>query len=88
MTVLSAFQRRPFHSGARTLESARVVLAAVVRRLVDSPLDSSVLQAMGGATASGSVGTAARGKGLSATWRPVTGPDGVHRLEARWESDH
>ncbi|MGV9267523.1 hypothetical protein ACWDRR_22985 [Kitasatospora sp. NPDC003701] len=84
MAVLGAFQRLPFHSGARSRGSAGAALAAVVRRLADSPLDSSVLRAVGGATASGAVG-GGRG-GLSAAWRSVAGPDGVRRLEARWES--
>lgn len=88
MTVLSAFQRRPFHSGARTRGSAGATPAAILRRLADSPLDSSVLQAIGGAPASGALGAARRGSGMTASWQPVTGPDGVQRLEARWESDH
>ncbi|WP_051742716.1 hypothetical protein [Kitasatospora sp. MBT66] len=88
MTVLSVFQRRPLHSGTRARESAGATLAAVVRRLADSPLDSSVLQAVGGASASGPAGAARRGGGLSATWRTVAAPDGTRRLEARWESEH
>ncbi|MFB8240452.1 hypothetical protein ACFC58_28310 [Kitasatospora purpeofusca] len=88
MTVLSVFQRRPLHSGTRARESAGASLAAIVRRLADSPLDSTVLQAVGGASASGAVGAAHRGGGLSATWRPVVAPDGTRRLEARWQSDH
>ncbi|WP_380282194.1 hypothetical protein [Kitasatospora purpeofusca] len=88
MTVLSAFQRRPFPSGTHAGECAGSALAAIVRRLAASPLDSSVLQAVGGATASGAVAAARRGGGLSATWRPVVGPDGTRRLEARWDAEH
>ncbi|WP_159394370.1 hypothetical protein [Streptomyces sp. NRRL S-495] len=88
MTVLSVFQRRPLHPGTRAWESAGSTLAAIVRRLADSPLDSTVLQAVGGASASGSAGAARRGGGPSATWRPVVAPDGTRRLEARWDSDH
>ncbi|WP_405008132.1 hypothetical protein OHV13_32235 [Kitasatospora purpeofusca] len=88
MTVPSAFQRRPLHSGIHAWEFAGSALAAIVRRLADSPLDSTVLQAVGGASASGRVDAARRGGGLSATWRPVVAPDGTRRLEARWESDH
>ncbi|MFI9330240.1 hypothetical protein ACIGZJ_22175 [Kitasatospora sp. NPDC052868] len=87
MTVLSGFQRRPFHVGTRARESAGAALAAVLRRLADSPLDSSVLQAVGGASGSGAAGGARRSSGMSATWRSVTGPDGVGRLETHWEAD-
>ncbi|MFB8204160.1 hypothetical protein [Kitasatospora purpeofusca] len=86
MTVLSVFQRRPLHSGTRAWESAGSTLAAVLRRLAASPLDSTVLQAVGVASGSGPAGAARRGGGLSATWRPVVAPDGTRRLEARWES--
>ncbi|MCX4688567.1 hypothetical protein OG401_30445 [Kitasatospora purpeofusca] len=87
MAVLSGFQRRPFHVGTRARESVGVALAAVLRRLADSPLDSSVLQAVGGASGSGEGGGVRRSRGMSADWRTVTGPDGVGRLEARWEAD-
>ncbi|GAB7186968.1 hypothetical protein ATKI12_6799 [Kitasatospora sp. Ki12] len=56
----------------------RTALARVLDRLSASPLDSSVLGALG----------APRPARPHARWYPVTRPDGTTALEARWETDH
>ncbi|MFF7988817.1 hypothetical protein ACFZDG_03355 [Kitasatospora xanthocidica] len=57
--------------------SLRSALARVLDRLAASPLDSSVLGALG----------APRPARPRAHWHPVTRPDGTTALEASWEPD-
>lgn len=56
-------------------------LTAVVRRLAASPLDSTVLHAVGAPSAAPAGG---RTGGLRARWRTTAAPDGTTRLEATW----
>ncbi|MFJ3218006.1 hypothetical protein ACIPLC_19035 [Kitasatospora sp. NPDC086801] len=89
MTVLGAFHRRPPLPVAALAAPARgsvaATLSAIVRRLADSPLDSSVLQAVGAPTASGGTGAAHRAVRMRASWRTATAPDGSRHLEAHWD---
>lgn len=59
---------------------ALAALPAVGPRLAASPLDSTVLHAVGASTAP----TSGRTGGLRARWRTTTAPDGATRLEATW----
>ncbi|MDH6108543.1 hypothetical protein P3T36_007713 [Kitasatospora sp. MAP12-15] len=85
MTVLGAFHRRPPLAAAAVLEPVRSALSAVVQRLADSPLDSTVLQALGGTAASRTVRPAGRTVRMRASWRTVTAADGTRHLEAHWD---
>ncbi|MEV7931067.1 MULTISPECIES: hypothetical protein [unclassified Kitasatospora] len=89
MAVLGAFHRRQplpasWPASAPARGSVAATLSAIVRRLADSPLDNSVLQAVGAPTASRGAGAARRTVRMRASWRAVTTPDGTRRLEARW----
>ncbi|MER8105967.1 hypothetical protein [Kitasatospora sp. NPDC094016] len=88
MAVLGAFHRRHPLPAAALAAPARgpvaATLSAIVRRLADSPLDNSVLQAVGAPTASSGTGAARRTARMRASRRAVTAPDGARRLEARW----
>ncbi|MFE6054014.1 hypothetical protein ACFQ6N_24955 [Kitasatospora sp. NPDC056446] len=76
MSVIAAFHsvvpdvRRRGHG-------LRAVLSRALERLAASPLDNSVLGALG----------APRPPRLHARWRAVTGPDGRTALEATWHPD-
>ncbi|MFI9082090.1 hypothetical protein ACIGW8_37645 [Streptomyces sioyaensis] len=88
MAIFAAFHTHT-HTHTRThtrtrvtapaLNSARGFLAAVIRRLADSPLDSSTLQATAPRTF--------RPAPIRARWHSVTDDDGVSRLEAVWSPE-
>lgn len=80
MSVLAAFHSvvpdvRHHGHGLRT------AVARVLDRLAASPLDNTVLGAIGTPRA------AARPAGLRARWHPVARPDGTTALEADWHPD-
>ncbi|MFJ9455856.1 hypothetical protein ACIRST_12325 [Kitasatospora sp. NPDC101447] len=64
-----------------TALGALAALTAVRRRLAASPLDSTVLHAVG---APSTAPTSGRTGGLRARWQTTTAPDGTTRLEATW----
>ncbi|MGW2251011.1 hypothetical protein ACWCXH_12515 [Kitasatospora sp. NPDC001660] len=77
MSVIAAFHSVAPAAGRRG-RGLRAVLSAAIDRLAASPLDSTVLRAMGKEPAS------ARRAGMRAHWRSVTTADGGTRLEATW----
>ncbi|MFD0260386.1 hypothetical protein ACFVH7_19195 [Kitasatospora indigofera] len=88
MTVLSLFHTRTSVRSPRAHGPARLFLGGVLRQLADSPLDNTVLQALGTPSAAGGDGPRRPFVPLRARWRPVVGADGRRRLEARWASQH
>ncbi|WP_371519902.1 hypothetical protein [Kitasatospora sp. NBC_01300] len=83
MSIVAAFHPSLPSAGRGRLRAA---LAAVGRRLAESPLDSTVLHAITAqAPAAASADRPAR---LRASWRTVTAPDGTARLEASWHTWH
>ncbi|WP_371494909.1 hypothetical protein OG871_06530 [Kitasatospora sp. NBC_00374] len=90
MAVLGASRTHAPRTSPRAFGSALALLTAVLRRLADSPLDSSVLQAIGGpaGSAGGGEGVSRRTVRVRADWRTVTTADGTPRLEARWAPDN
>ncbi|MFE2411702.1 hypothetical protein ACFXDE_25455 [Kitasatospora sp. NPDC059408] len=79
MSVIAAFHSAVPAAGRRG-RGLRAALSAAVERLAASPLDSTVLQAMGKESAS------ARRAALRAQWHPVTTAEGTTRLEATWRT--
>lgn len=75
MSVNAAFHSAAPAAGRRG-RGLRAALRTAVERLAASPLDSTVLQAMGKEPAS------ARRAAPRAQWRPVTTADGTTRPEA------
>ncbi|MFF2545598.1 hypothetical protein ACFVUY_23905 [Kitasatospora sp. NPDC058063] len=63
----------------------RTAVARVLDRLAASPLDNTVLGAIGTPRPSGRPAT--RPGGLRARWRPAPRPDGTTALEATWHPD-
>ncbi|MFJ9691616.1 hypothetical protein [Kitasatospora sp. NPDC101183] len=82
MSIVAAFHSTALPSTDR--RPLRAALAALGRRLAESPLDSPVLKTVP-APAAPPVGRPAP---LRARWRPVTGADGRTRLEASWHAAH
>ncbi|MFC9741934.1 hypothetical protein ACFVKC_28955 [Streptomyces noursei] len=75
---------RPALRRGNTRRVVRDLLSAVLRRIADSPLDSTVVRTLPRpASATGATGRE-RPTGLHAHWHTVTGPDGRPRLEATW----
>ncbi|MFF2809686.1 hypothetical protein ACFVT2_21440 [Streptomyces sp. NPDC058000] len=86
MSVLTTFHV-PFigHHPARKLGAVRPVLARVLHRLADSPLDSTAIRVAPGPAAARVPTPAERGPARPhAHWHTVNGPDGRSRLEATW----
>ncbi|WP_037972576.1 hypothetical protein [Streptomyces sp. NRRL WC-3742] len=81
MSVFAAFHS---HAPAPALDHPghrlRAAFARIVERLTASPLDNSVLHAMGAPR------TTTRPAGLHAHWHPVRRPDGTTGLEADWHT--
>ncbi|MEU8579368.1 hypothetical protein [Streptomyces abikoensis] len=63
-------------------------LATVARRIADSPLDSTVLRTLPGATPAPRPAADERAVRPHAHWHAVTGPDGRRHLEAVWHLTH
>ncbi|MET8625913.1 hypothetical protein ABZW30_19535 [Kitasatospora sp. NPDC004669] len=82
MSTVAAFQPTLPSTGSGRLRAA---LAAVGRRLAQSPLDSPVLQAVTTPVAAEPTGRPTR---LRASWHCVPAPDGTTRLEASWRPGH
>ncbi|MFE5588138.1 hypothetical protein [Kitasatospora sp. NPDC056531] len=82
MSIVAAFQPALPSTDRGRLRAA---LAAVGRRLAQSPLDSPVLQAVAAPVAAESTGRPVRPR---AVWHAVTAPDGTTRLEASWHPGH
>ncbi|MEE1786202.1 hypothetical protein PUR71_25360 [Streptomyces sp. SP17BM10] len=77
MSVIAAFHSAVPAAGRRG-RGLRAAFRAAVERLAASPLDSTVLQAMGKEPAS------ARRAALRAQWHPAATVDGPTRLDATW----
>ncbi|MCX5208165.1 hypothetical protein OG689_02375 [Kitasatospora sp. NBC_00240] len=88
MTVPGTFHLRTPVRSTRAHGPSRVFLTALLRRLADSPLDNTVLQALGGPSPAGGDSPRRPPVPLQASWRPVVSADGRRRLEARWDSEH
>ncbi|MDH6574736.1 hypothetical protein [Kitasatospora sp. MAP5-34] len=86
MTVLGALRARAPMSSFPVRRFTRALLTAILRRLADCPLDSTVLQALGSPSATRSPATGCRTVQMHATWQTIIGPDGASRLEARWDA--
>ncbi|MDH6126530.1 hypothetical protein [Kitasatospora sp. GP82] len=87
MTVLGAFHTPAHIPTTRTRGSAHAVLVAIVRRLVDSPLDHTVMRTLGGPGAGQGRRPAHPTVRMHAGWRTVTTQDGTRRLGAHWDPD-
>ncbi|MEU2872019.1 hypothetical protein ABZ769_22865 [Streptomyces olivoreticuli] len=89
MSVLTAVHTRRASTRSRgTGRTFRAFLITAARRIADSPLDSTVLRTLPGATpAPGAAGTD-RPVRPHAHWHTVTGPDGRPHLEAFWHPAH
>ncbi|MFI9274516.1 hypothetical protein ACIGXM_27970 [Kitasatospora sp. NPDC052896] len=89
MSVFTAFHHpiaRP--ASAPQHRPLRDMLARVIERLADSPLDSPVIQAIAAQAPTPSGATVRRAGAPRAHWRTVPGPDGSPRLEAAWWSEN
>ncbi|MFE9574120.1 hypothetical protein ACFYMW_37300 [Streptomyces sp. NPDC006692] len=85
MSVLTAIHFPVHHATPRKRGAVRERLADVLRRLADSPLDSTVIRAAPGPGVARTPTARARsGSAPHAHWHPVTGPDGRRQLEATW----
>ncbi|MBD0690036.1 hypothetical protein [Streptomyces sp. CBMA123] len=82
MSIVAAFQPALPSSDPGRLRAA---LAAVGRRLATSPLDNTVLRAVG---TPATTLPSSRPTRLRASWHSVTGSDGAARLEASWHPGH
>ncbi|MFF2119965.1 hypothetical protein ACFVXH_21810 [Kitasatospora sp. NPDC058184] len=80
MSVLAAFHS-DVPDARRQGHGLRGACARVLDRLAASPLDSTVLGALGAPR------PAARPAGLRARWHPVPRPDGTTALESTWHPD-
>ncbi|MFD9689194.1 hypothetical protein ACFXPX_21220 [Kitasatospora sp. NPDC059146] len=86
MSIVAAFQPALPSTDRGRLRAA---LAAVGRRLAASPLDNTVLRAVGAPAPSPAPGLPNdRPTRMRASWHSVTGPDGTARLEASWHPGH
>ncbi|WP_327064775.1 hypothetical protein [Kitasatospora sp. NBC_01302] len=81
MSVSAAFHSVVPDIGRRG-HALRAAFSSVLDRLAASPLDSSVLQAVGAPRRTPVERTA-----LRAHWRAVTREDGTTRLEATWRRE-
>ncbi|MFD7164298.1 hypothetical protein [Streptomyces violascens] len=73
------------HATPRWHSAVRERLTNVLRRLADSPLDSTVIRAAPAPAAARTPTARARsGSAPHAHWRPVTSPHGRRHLEATW----
>ncbi|WP_406503045.1 hypothetical protein [Streptomyces sp. NBC_00212] len=72
------------HAPARKPGVMQARLAHILRRLADSPMDSTVLHALPAPAATRTPSARARHVGPHAHWHTVTGPDGRRHLEATW----
>ncbi|MFJ1706592.1 hypothetical protein [Kitasatospora sp. NPDC088346] len=90
MAVLGASHTHAPRTSTTARGSALALLTAVLRRLAASPLDSPVLQAIGGPVGGGGDGGGPTRPTvrMRAGWRTVTTADGTRRLEAHWRPDH
>ncbi|MEV5508626.1 hypothetical protein [Streptomyces orinoci] len=80
--------RREHRAATRRPGTLRGFAAKVVRRIADSPLDSTVLRAAS-APAPATWGVPdEQAERPHAHWRMVTGPDGRRHLEAAWHLAH
>ncbi|MFJ7277232.1 hypothetical protein [Kitasatospora sp. NPDC098663] len=85
MSIVAAFHPSLPSAGRGRLRAA---LAAVGRRLAESPLDSPVLHAVTAQAPAPAAASAERPVRLRASWRTVAAPDGTARLEASWHPWH
>ncbi|MFC8450090.1 hypothetical protein [Kitasatospora sp. NPDC057223] len=92
MTALNPFHiRTPIRTSIRCARAdgpAHLLLTGILRRLADSPLDNTVLWALGGPSSTRGDSPHRPAVPLQASWRPVVGADGRQRLEARWRPEH
>lgn len=88
MTVPGTFHIRTPVRSTRAQGPARVFLTALLRRLADSPLHNTVLQALRAPSPAGGDSPRRPPVPLRAGRRPVVRADGRRRLEARWDSEH
>ncbi|MFF3157952.1 hypothetical protein [Streptomyces sp. NPDC057910] len=72
------------HAPARKPGAIQARFAHILRRLADSPMDSTVIRALPGPTAARTPSARTRHAGPHAHWHTVTGPDGHNHLEATW----
>ncbi|MFJ8314160.1 MULTISPECIES: hypothetical protein [unclassified Streptomyces] len=85
MSVLTAIHFPVHHTTPRKRGVLRERIAGVLRRLADSPVDSTVIRAAPGPASARTPSARARsGSTPHAHWHPVTGPDGRRHLEATW----
>ncbi|KOU38046.1 hypothetical protein [Streptomyces sp. WM6378] len=85
MSVLTAIHFPVRHATPRKHGAVRARLTSILRRLADSPLDSTVIRAAPGpAAVRTTTGRARSGSAPHAHWHPATGPDGRRHLEATW----
>ncbi|MEV7189725.1 hypothetical protein [Kitasatospora sp. NPDC093102] len=82
MSIVAAFHPTVLSAGRGRLRAA---LAAMGRRLAESPLDSPVLRAV---AAQSPATPGPRPVRPRARWRVATAPDGTTRLEATWHPVH
>ncbi|WP_438295990.1 hypothetical protein [Streptomyces sp. HUAS TT7] len=85
MSVLTAIHFPVHRATPRKHGRLRELFSSILRRLADSPLDSTVIRAAPGPAAARTPSARARsGSAPHAHWHPVTGSDGRRHLEATW----
>ncbi|MGA5130073.1 hypothetical protein ACPCTO_09740 [Streptomyces olivoreticuli] len=86
MSVLTAIHTR--HCSTRRHGTVLAFLATAVRRIADSPLDSTVLRAAPVTAPTPRAAAHDQPERPHAHWHMVTGPDGRRHLEAVWHLTH
>ncbi|WP_369393163.1 hypothetical protein AB5J72_40615 [Streptomyces sp. CG1] len=88
---MSVFAHHPLHhSGTRSRsarQSMRALLAGILRRIADSPLEQPVLHALD-VQATHRATAATPQQRPHAHWHLVSRPDGARHLEATWHTRH